>query len=342
MSLAPRTHVQVVYEGVDITKDISKDLLSLSYTDNEGGKADDISLTLKNNHGLWSDAWLPSKGDSITTTIIKENDEGVSTLSCGSCEIDEIELSGPPSVIEIKGVSVPLSSTIRRTKKSRAWENVRLSEICTDVANTGGVELVFQPNPANADFENKDPLYERRDQRDETDLLFLKRICEDEALSLKLTDQQLVVYDQNIMQAQSPVVNFSLGEDWILNYKFNTQASEVFKTAIVQYNDPKSGSLNKFVYEDASVEKGQTLKIVRRTESVEEAERVAKAALKKINRQETTAILTVVGRVDLVSGITVNLFGFGKFSGKYYVEKSEHTVQNGYTVSLEMTFVEAV
>lgn len=338
-SLAPRTHVKVVYEGVDISKDVSKDLLSISYVDNDGGKADDISLVLKNDHGLWSGPWKPTKGDSISATIITEDDSGVKRLNCGTCQIDKLKLAGHPSTFEIGGVSVPSVTTIRRTQKSRAWENVRLSEICADIAKNGELELVFQPNPEGAPFDNRDPLYDRRDQRDESDLAFLNRLCTDEGFSLKVTDQQLVVYDQEIMSYQGPVFTFVLGTDWVLSYDFEEGLIETYKKAVVEYNDPSEGVLNKLEYEDPSIERGQTVKIVRRTESIEEAERIAKAELKKRNRKKVTCNLTVVGRTDLVSGSTVYLSGFGAFDGKYYVQKSEHRVQNGYTVSLELTFV---
>lgn len=341
MSLERRTHVKVVYEGVDITADVSKDLVAFRYTDNEGGQADDISLTLKNNHGLWSGAWKPTKGDSVTATIITEDDSGSKSLSCGSCEIDKLKFAGPPSLFEIGGVSIPLSNTVRRTKKSRAWEAVRLSEICTDVSNTAGVDLIFQPNPAGAEVESTDPLYNRRDQRDESDLSFIKRLCDDEGLSVKMTDQQLVIYNQDTMAYQDPSVTFTLGESNVVSYDFEEELIELYNKAIVSYSDPRTGNLNTFEYTDSSITNGQTLKIIRRTESSQEAERIAKAALSTKNRRKITCNLVCVGSVSLVSGITVYLSGFGDYDGKYYVQKCEHNVQNGYTSSLEMIYVGA-
>lgn len=340
MSLAPRTHVQVIYAGVDITRDISKDLLSVTYTDNEGGTADDISLRLKNNHGLWSGAWFPQEGDAIEVTIITERDSGVKRLPCGRCEIDEIELSGAPSTVDIKGVSVPLDTTVRRKKKSRAWENVRLSEIATDIAGTAQLELLFQPNPAGADVETPDPLYDRRDQRDETDLQFLQRLCADEGLSLKCTSSQLVVYDVSTMEVQAASVIFELGKSNILSYRFTTQAHNVFKTCVVEYSDPQTGEVNKFRYSDPGITAGQEFKIVKRASSIEEAERMAKSAIKKKNRLKVTGQLVVIGSTDLASGITIEIKGFGKFDGKYYVSKSEHSVGSGYTVSMDINKVE--
>lgn len=328
MSLAPRTHVEVIYEGVDISRDVSTDLVAMTYTDNEGGKSDDISLTLKNNHGRWSGPWLPVEGDQITVTIIKETDKGVERLRCGVCTIDELRYAGKPSTLEINAVSVPIDKTIRRQKKSRAWENVRLSEIAGDVAGTGDLELLYL-------IEN-DPLYERKDQRDESDLQFLQRICDDNGFNLKVTDAQLVIYDPVKREQEPPVKTFYQHSSNVLSYEFETQAHDICKTVIVEYSDPKTGELNEFTYNVPGIEQGETYKITQRTESIAEAERLAVAKANEKNRRKVKGTLTVVGETDILSGVNIQLLEFGGFDGVYYVNKAEHNVGSGYVVSLEI------
>ena len=41
-----------------------------------------------------------------------------------------------------------------------------------------------------------DPLYQRKDQVERSDLLFLKTLCEDAGLALKVTDEQVVIFDE--------------------------------------------------------------------------------------------------------------------------------------------------
>lgn len=45
-NLARRVTVKLYFKGKDISKELSKYLISMTYTDNEEDKADDISLTL--------------------------------------------------------------------------------------------------------------------------------------------------------------------------------------------------------------------------------------------------------------------------------------------------------
>ena len=66
------------------------------------------------------------------------------------------------------------------------------------------------------------------------------------------------------------------------------------------------------------------------------AQKKAKNRLRKANKHENTATITLVGDPRLVAGATVNLTGFGAFSGKYIIENAKHKVSNGYTVDIEL------
>ena len=143
---ARNLEVVISYEGRDISRDIAPFLLSFTYTDNNSDKADDINLTLEDRAGLWRNSWFPAKGDKITASLSAHDwdapDETVS-LPCGTFEVTQIDYSGPPSVISIKGVSVPVSKASGNEKHTRAWENVKLRTIAEDVANKGGLSLYF-------------------------------------------------------------------------------------------------------------------------------------------------------------------------------------------------------
>lgn len=329
MALLLRTRVEIVYEGTDITLDVAPDLLSFSYTDNDGGKADDITLSLKNDHGRWHGPWLPARGDKLRATIVQEGEGQRFALPCGAFTIDEIEASGPPSVVSIKGASMPTESDITRRKQSRAWENVRLSEIVRDVARAGLLAANY--------LIKDDPLYERRDQRDETDLTFLRRLCSDEGFSLKCTDEQLVVFDPRELSEADPVLTIVYGRDNIKGWRFTAQNHDVYKSCTLEYYDPKKGKYVKYTYKQPGMETGKTKKLQKYASSKAEAERIAKAALYEANRNEVTGSLEMVGDTRLVAGATVAVVGFGRFDGKYFIRSATHNVASGYTTSVELS-----
>lgn len=72
---ARRTVVRLTFAGVDISADINKHLLSLTYTDNEEDKTDDLQLSLDDREGVWLGNWLntpnASKGVEISAVIVQ-------------------------------------------------------------------------------------------------------------------------------------------------------------------------------------------------------------------------------------------------------------------------------
>ena len=122
MLKAQRTRVQVIYEGIDITRDISPYLLGYRYTDTEN-ISEDITLDLENRDALWMRDWFPNRGDKVRTSIqIIDEKSNVQKLSCGLFEIDEIQAKGPPDKISIKALSALISNEAKDTKRYQAWE----------------------------------------------------------------------------------------------------------------------------------------------------------------------------------------------------------------------------
>ncbi|HHU7907749.1 TPA: late control D family protein, partial [Escherichia coli] len=60
-------------------------------------------------------------------------------------------------------------------------------------------------------------------------------------------------------------------------------------------------------------------------------------ALRLKNRYQNTGSLVLVGDTRLVAGVTINLEGFGSFSGKYLISKAVHSIgTSGYTTSIDV------
>lgn len=318
----PRTIVQLIYESTDITQDVAADLISFTYNDNESGEADDISVKLKNEHGRWTNSWHPSKGDTLRATIIDDNGE----LNCGTFKIDDLTSGFSPSTFTIGAVSVPLDETIRRTAKSKTWEDVKLSGICNEIASKGGLSVIYDVD--------RDPNYDRLSQREESDLKFLERLCKAEGYSLKVTDDQLVVFDQEKYEAKPPVFTIEQGVDDITGGSLKSQAFDLYKSCTVCYSDPETEEEIEAEFFAPNIQKGMSMRLVKRADSIAQAKRWAKAELREKNKYEVSGDLNVVGATYMVAGFTLQLKNFGVYDGKYIVEKAAHNVNNGYTVAL--------
>lgn len=111
---------RIVYEGKDISADISPYLVSVGYTDRLSGESDELELRLEDTDGRWRGDWYPGKGDSLTVSI---GYAGQELVSCGGFEIDEIELSFPPDEVSIRALATGISVSCRTRKSKGIREN---------------------------------------------------------------------------------------------------------------------------------------------------------------------------------------------------------------------------
>lgn len=330
MTNARRAKVEILYKGIDISTSLEPYLLDFTYTDNEG-KADDIQITLQDKLGRWHNPWLPGKGDKIIAKIITTNwkKEGqTQTLDCGTFYVDEVDFDGPPDTIKIKAISIPLSKGGKNSKRTRVWEKTTLLEIASNIAENSGLTLLYDaPNIT----------YDRIDQIKKTDLAFIKESAKKEGINVKISNEQLVLYDEFSYEKKSSVRKITKGESDILSYSFKiATADNEYKAAQLTYFDQSKKKTIKYVYNVPGVEEGPTLKINERVTSIAEAERRAIKAIRNKNKYEKTGKLTLVGDVNLMQGLSVQVEKFGKYSDKYFIESSVHSVSNGYTTQINI------
>lgn len=92
-NLARRAWADITFQGVSITNSIRPYFLSLTYTDNEDGEADDLQIRLQDQAQIWQEKWLEdmvnaaaSGSFKIKADIVIENWKGGgrdSRLPCG-------------------------------------------------------------------------------------------------------------------------------------------------------------------------------------------------------------------------------------------------------------------
>ena len=75
--LARRTAVEIAFAGEDITASIRPYLLSVTYTDNEEDKTDDLQIRLEDRDGIWLEAWLQDAIEAASAEKLTiDNDSG--------------------------------------------------------------------------------------------------------------------------------------------------------------------------------------------------------------------------------------------------------------------------
>ncbi|MFC4403324.1 phage late control D family protein [Gracilibacillus xinjiangensis] len=331
--LGKRASIDVSYQGVDITEAVDKDLISFEYVDNASGESDSISLTLKDEKHVWLIDWFPEKGDMIlpiikTTNWRRENDK--QSLSCGRFYIDEPSYNGRPSKLQLDAISSPLNGNFKDVNRSKSWRNIALKEIANDIANRAGLTLQY--------IGNNNPRYQVKEQSETPDASFLSELCKEEGLAMKVTDSKIVIFDELEFEKKSSVTTYKEWGSVVLDYSFNTSLSNTNYDGVnVKYYDPMKGKTIEYLYTINEInEESKIYQVNKKVESGDQARRLAQKTARNLNKRETTASLSVIGNIELLGSVCVNLEGFGVFDGKYYVEKATHSIGGGFTTSVEL------
>lgn len=333
----------IKYNNKDISADISKYLKSISYTDNLSGEADDLQITLEDKAGLWQSTWMPEKGALLDVMLQQKYWQTLSalpqSLRLGLFEIDEITSSGYPSEVQIKAVSVPDNNTLRGTERSRSWEKAKLQVIANDIASAAGMSLFW-------DTEEK-PVLDRAEQTEQSDLSFLYAICKDKGLALKISDKKIIIFDEAKYEAEKAKITIvkpgtvykkESGMKYLFvgtGYSLRTKIRDIYAACRVSYQQGSSKSNIEATY-TAAGKKGKTLQVNEQVESVAEALDLAKKRLREKNKDEVTGSLNMLGNFVLLSGVTVNLLGFGAFDDKYLITRASHDIGSGYTTNIDV------
>lgn len=272
----------------------------------------------------------------IRASIVRDNwtgDGKKEKLFCGEFELDSLSASGPPATITIKASSLPYSSQIRQTKKSKAWESYKLSGIARDMAAANGMACLYE--------SSNDPFYERIEQTKKTDISFLSKLCHDAGISLKVTDKTLVLFDQTVYEAKPPVATIKRGAGGYQKYKLETSESDTqYSSCRVSYTPPGGKLIEAIAYVedyDAEAKNNQRLEVSAKVSSIAEAKALAEKQLRLRNKYAKTVSFTLPGNPLLVAGITVALSGWGLWDGKYIIKQAVHAVggSDGYTVQIK-------
>ena len=321
-------------EEKDISEDVSKYIISMSYTDNLSDAADDVTITLEDRAQLWMEDWFPEgEGNMLDITIHTYNcitlKDGETIFHAGKFEIDEVEIVGFPSTVQIKGVSIVGASTLRGTRRNQTWEKISVWKCAVDVCERNNLSLIWDC------AEN--PNLDHVEQADESDLAFLLKICKDNGMSLKIMAEQIVIFDDEKYEAQEPSITvYKPGVKAELDDKMRAKTRDTYGSCHVKYQKGKKKEVIEGAYTIPGKEKGRVLFVREQVENTAEAERLAKKKLREANKEEVTGGFSTIGNTNFAAGTTLLLKNFGKFDGKYLVTKVSHSVTTSYTTSVDI------
>ena len=308
---------RIVADGADITALINDRLLLLRTTDKPGMESDDFELRIDDRDGAVS---LPTRGASIEVFL---GYSGTALTRLGRYTVDEVELSGPPDTLVIRGKASDMRGS-GKTTRNGSWEGVSLASIVKDVAARNGWEPVC----------SVDTVVPRADQLGESDFNFITRLSKQFDCTAKVADGKLLVMPRQGGQSASgkALGVITLTRSDVSRWQFSLNDRSTHKAVSTKHQDEKTGKLTVVTLDNDEAPDGlppvHTDRHIYPNKSA--AEQAAKARLSAFNRSTAAVRLEMPGRTDLFAERSINAQGFkAGLDGEYLVDSVEQVFTSG-------------
>ena len=308
---------RIVADGADITALINDRLLLLRTTDKPGMESDDFELRIDDRDGAVS---LPTRGANIEVFL---GYSGTALTRLGRYTVDEVELSGPPDTLVIRGKASDMRGS-GKTTRNGSWEGVSLASIVKDVAARNGWEPVC----------SVDTVVPRADQLGESDFNFITRLSKQFDCTAKVADGKLLVMPRQGGQSASgkALGAITLTRSDVSRWQFSLNDRSTHKAVSTKHQDKKTGKLTVVTLDNDEAPDGlppvHTDRHIYPNKSA--AEQAAKARLSAFNRSTAAVRLEMPGRTDLFAERSINAQGFkAGLDGEYLVDSVEQVFTSG-------------
>lgn len=313
---------KIVADGLDITERINDRMLLVRTIDKPGVSADDFELRIDDRDGAVT---LPARGANLAVYL---GYEGQNLTLMGRYTVDEIEVSGPPDTIVVRGKSNDTRGGAKTTR-SGSWEGVSLAVIVAEVAARNGWIPVCTVLT----------VVERADQLNESDLNFITRLAKQYDCTAKVGNGSLIVLPRQGGTSASgmlfPVLVIRRRE--VSRWQFRLGDDSVKKAVKAAYQDEK-GKIVTLTLDNEATDGLPPIHTDRHIHpNKTAAEAAAKARLAGFNRSTAGVRLEMPGRTDLFAEREIDAQGFkAGLAGKYLVDSVEQTfTQSGWSTTVE-------
>lgn len=317
----------ILYDEAEVG--LSARTKSISYTDNDSGTSDEISITFEDRDALWlRDDFIPEKEHDLDVTL-HFNDwkrQGDKLLyHCGNFTIDDISYGGRPRQCVIKGVSVPAEEAFQTEQRSKTWENVTLKQVAQEMKERYGMKDLF--------YWGEEPIISKVEQDQEPDSTFLYKLCEQQGMFIKIYKKALVIFDKKIYEGRECYARYT-EKDFDGDYEWNSTLNGTYTGALISYTNPEK---KKSKPVEVMVGDGKRLlRLNDKADSEGEAQRIAKAKVNLANEKAVTLTFSTMGDPGLFATYNIEIYGMGRMNGKYFVKKVTHrlSADSGHTMSV--------
>lgn len=334
--------------GENINAQIQNRLMSLTMTDNRGFEADQLDIELDDSDGLLS---LPKRGETLSLHLGWKNEP---LIHKGTFTVDEIEHSGVPDKLTIRGRSADFRDTLN-VKREQSYHKKKLGDIVRAIAERNKLSPVI-------DQKLDQIAIEHIDQTNESDGAFLTRIAKPEGAIVTIKNGNLLLMRQGQGKTATgqPIPIMAITRSVGDGHRFSLADRGAYSGVVANWlntREPKKKDVVSVKRKKRKVtkkeskplekqgeylagEEGNVLTLSHTYATKDNAARAAKAAWEKMQRGIASfSIQLARGRADLYPETPVTVSGF-----KPEIDQAEWTItrvthslnDSGFTTALEL------
>ncbi|AWM89123.1 phage tail protein [Microvirga sp. 17 mud 1-3] len=313
---------RLVANSADITAAILDRFVSLTLTDEAGMESDTFEVTLADHDPLAPIA-MPATGAELEVFLGYDN----MVQRMGLFVVDEVELSGWPGQMTIRGKAAPFSTskggkTDLQTQKSRSWEKgTKMGALVAKIAGEHGMEPAVSESLKSITLPHLD-------QTEESDISFLVRVAKRYDAIAKPAGGKLVMAkrgeSKNASGEELPPILVHASQ--VSAWRMTLAKRESPGTVIAYYHQKRSAKRI-----EVKVGEGEPVRRLRHWYPDEKAAKdAAQAELDKRARGEHKFSLTMPGDPMLAAESPLVASGFrAGADGEWIVTRAVHSLSKG-------------
>lgn len=274
MAFARSIRVIVIFNKVDISDEIAHSISSLNYTDNSKNAIDDLEIELENLEYRWLKEWYPDENAQLLVGIHEELENEANFLDLGTFYVDEPTFEDHK--LTLKCLALPLDQNIRDQKNSVAWESITLKELVTRIANK---------HEMNTEIYAENVFFERLDQNQETDLAFINRIVKEIGLNMKVSDDKIIIFDDEEMEKNDTIEVFNIKDYRIRSFSLKKKNKEIYDKVEVSYYDPDKKKVVKEIITKEELDKRNQVTTEEKESKSKDSKKTNKKSQKKASKK---------------------------------------------------------
>lgn len=305
---------RVRHDDEDITALIVDRLLSMRVTDEAGVTSDQFDLSLDNRDNAIT---IPSTGAELSVAMGYEHQP---LYHLGRYTVDEVETSGMPRTLSLRGKAADMKASLKSWKK-RDWHKTTLGKIIAAIAKEHGLKAQVAKPFQKVAIDHLDQTYE-------SDLNLLTRLADQYGAVMKPAGGSLLFVERGAGVAANgeplPTVPIDIRE--AIDWRAAIRERQFYTRVGAHWKDKRSAKV-QYVYAGS----GDPVMYIRHPyKSEADALAAAEAKLRQLKRGRTGLSLSLVGNPMLCAEMPVFLSGFGApADGEWIVTRAEHSLDSG-------------